>query len=164
MVLIGTGAVWLLRRPRRPAQTESGAVLGIGLVELGVRRRAAPLARWSGPHVKEADHDGLDDLLAHFLTDEAGIAFGDFDACVTGELRDGTTSTFGTLRGSETHAECPVYPRESDGIGSGQNLELRARPSSMRRVPRSAAGFSPPRLDDVPPCIEVSIGKRKVAE
>jgi hypothetical protein len=50
----------------------------------------APLAHRNGPHVKDADHDGIEDLLAHFRTEEAGIAPGDVEACVTGELLDGT--------------------------------------------------------------------------
>jgi hypothetical protein len=50
----------------------------------------APLAHRKGPHVKDANHDGLDDLLAHFSTEESGIAPGDEEACVTGELLDGT--------------------------------------------------------------------------
>jgi hypothetical protein len=50
----------------------------------------AALAHRNGPHVKDANHDGLDDLLAHFLTEDSGIAFGDTEACVTGELLDGT--------------------------------------------------------------------------
>jgi hypothetical protein len=50
----------------------------------------APLAHRNGPHSKDANHDGFTDLLAHFLTEEAGIAPGDEEACVTGELLDGT--------------------------------------------------------------------------
>lgn len=51
---------------------------------------AAPLAHGSGPHIKDANHDGIKDMLVHFLTAEAGIAFGDTETCVTGELLDGT--------------------------------------------------------------------------
>jgi hypothetical protein len=51
---------------------------------------AAPLAHRNGPHRKDANHDGIRDLLAHFRTEEAGIAFGDTEACVTGERLDGT--------------------------------------------------------------------------
>jgi hypothetical protein len=51
---------------------------------------AAPLAHRNGPHSKDANHDRVKDLLAHFRTEEAGIAVGDTEACVTGELLDGT--------------------------------------------------------------------------
>jgi hypothetical protein len=50
----------------------------------------APFAHRNGPHPKDANDDGIPDLLAHFLTGEAGIASGDEEACVTGELLDGT--------------------------------------------------------------------------
>ena len=66
-------------------------VLDVDVTTLAFGPEGAPLAHRNGPHMKDANHDGLDDLLAHFLTEEAGIAFGDTEACVTGELLDGTT-------------------------------------------------------------------------
>jgi hypothetical protein len=49
---------------------------------------AAPAHR-NGPHVTDVNGDGVDDLLAHFSSDESGIALGDEEACVTGATLDG---------------------------------------------------------------------------
>jgi len=61
------------------------------------RSAGAPLAHRSGSHSEDEtgepydfNNGGFDDFLAHFLTEESGIAFGDTEACVTGELLDGT--------------------------------------------------------------------------
>jgi len=55
---------------------------------------AAPAHDLSDPaefadHLEDVDGDGFMDLMAHFRTEEAGIAFGNMEACITGETLDG---------------------------------------------------------------------------
>jgi hypothetical protein len=70
--------------------SETFDVADVDVTTLAFGPNGAGLAHQNGPHVKDGNNDGLDDLLAHFLTADSGIAFGDEEACVTGELLDGT--------------------------------------------------------------------------
>ena len=49
---------------------------------------AAP-AHLVGVHPGDVNDDGFTDLLSHYRTLETGIAIGDTDACVTGEILSG---------------------------------------------------------------------------
>jgi hypothetical protein len=88
--------------------SETFDVADVDVSTLAFGLSGAPLAHRNGPHFEDVNHDGFPDLLAHFRTQETSIAFGDTEACVSGELRDGTP-----FKG------CDFVRTEPPGCGSG---------------------------------------------
>jgi hypothetical protein len=70
--------------------SDSFVVEDVDVMTLAFGPDAAPFDHGHGPHYEDLNADGLTDLMAHFRIEETGIAFGEMEACVTGELLDGT--------------------------------------------------------------------------
>ncbi len=70
--------------------TETFDVSEVDATTLAFGPGGASPAHTKGGHPADVNGDGLVDLVSHYRTQEAGIAFGDTEACATGELQDGT--------------------------------------------------------------------------
>ena len=73
---------------------------------------ASPMHK-KGGHVQDVNDDGFMDLLSHYRTQQTGIASGDTEACVTGEMLDGVP-----VEG------CDMINTQPPGLGCGIGYEL----------------------------------------
>jgi len=84
-------------------------VADVDVTTLAFGPNGARLVHWRGPHFEDVDGDGVTDLLAHFRVEETGIAFGDMEACVTGE-------TLGGMRFNGCDSVRTVPDMDGDGL------------------------------------------------
>jgi hypothetical protein len=108
---------------------------------------AAPAHRRGG-HPMGTNGDGPAALLSHYRTQETGIAFGDTEACVTGETLDGTPfagcDEINTVPACGSGFELAlILPMLMRLRGTGWAGSAGARSSTRRAPPRRA--HCPPR-------------------
>ena len=69
--------------------SDSFDVSDVDVMTLAFGPSGASFAHRRGPHFEDVNGDDLTDLIAHFPIEETGIAFGEMQACITGDTLGG---------------------------------------------------------------------------